>query len=214
MKVNMKPNHRDMDVYEILNELEKLQSTTNKIEYLQTNFRDHKPLQYMIMMNFSSAVQSVFPEGPAPVEMKELDGPSRSSLWQYLQVMPVFVVSQQSQKMQALKRENMFIEMLQSLDPREAELVNLAKDRLLTTKWNISAELFNSAFAWGLDLKIGADVEVPEVYVQPPEEVLELKLSRLEEIRTLVDQLKEDDKLLVKEIKALEAEIKAKAKSK
>lgn len=195
MKTNLKP--RDHDVFEILEELEKISARANKIEWLRTNFRDHKPLEYMIRLNYDKNIVSKVPTGAPPYNKEEQDGPSRSNLWQYLQVFPAFVVSTQSQKMKIMQIERMFIEMLDSLANKEAELVILAKDRQLESVYNIDLDLFESAFKYGI-----TPATMPQIKERTPEEIAEELLDEAK-------RYKEDAKRLNTEARELEKKAKA-----
>lgn len=194
MKTNLKP--RDHDVFEILEELGEIKSRENKIEWLQTNFSDHKPLEYMIRFNYDTNIVSKLPEGAPPFNTEEQDGPSRSSLWNYLQVMPVFVVSTQSQRMKMLQIEKMFIEMLDSLANKEAALVCLAKDRQLESTYDIDLGLFESAFGYGIQQAM-----MPQVKERDPAEIAA-------ELRTQAKKYKEEAKTLEAQARELEKEAK------
>ena len=52
----------------------------------------------------------------------------------------------------SLRRETMFIQLLEGLHPKEAEIVCLVKDKKLQTKYNISADDVKEAYSdilWG-----------------------------------------------------------------
>ena len=190
---------KDMQVFEILDELEKIVDVDNKVEWLVENFSDHTPLQYILKWNFCDSVNSVIPEGKPPFNEEEQDGPSRSSLWMYLNVFPVFVVSAQSQKMQALKREQIFIEMLESLDNKEAELVCLAKDKMLTDKWGISLEVAQRAFP-ALAITTKREFKVKEL---TPEEKAAALLDQATQLKEKAKELNAEAKRLTTEAKKL-----------
>ena len=48
--------------------------------------------------------------------------------------------------MSALRRETMFIQMLEGLHPDEAKIICLVKDKNLTTKYKLSQDLIAEAF--------------------------------------------------------------------
>lgn len=55
-------------------------------------------------------------------------------------------------KLPGMRRENMFITILQQLHPREAEILVLVKDKLLTDKYDITKEIVAEAYPdieWG-----------------------------------------------------------------
>ena len=55
-------------------------------------------------------------------------------------------------KLPGMRRESMFITILQQLHPREAEILVLVKDKLLTDKYDITKEIVAEAYPdieWG-----------------------------------------------------------------
>ena len=142
----MNINPKDMDVNEILDEVVKLKSDNNRVEYIQTNFAQHQPLRYVVKMNYCDSIVSLLPPGEPPFSKEDLDGPSRQNLWTYLQHMLRFVKCPQAGQMPMLKREALFIEMLEALDPKEAETVCLAKDKQLENKWDLDISIWQRAF--------------------------------------------------------------------
>lgn len=190
---------KDMQVFEILDKLEKIVDKDNKVEYLVENFSDHKPLQYILKWNFCDSVESVIPDGTPPFNNEEQDGPSRSSLWSYLSVFPVFVRSVQSQKMQSLKREQIFIEMLESLDNSEAEMVCLAKDKKLTEKWSIEMEVAQQAFP-GMNISSTREFKVKEL---TEEEKATAMLEQAEQLKEKAKQLNSEARRLTSEAKKI-----------
>ncbi|MCG7944788.1 MAG: hypothetical protein N0C84_00420 [Candidatus Thiodiazotropha taylori] len=143
-KTNIKAE--DMQVFEILNELVKIEDKATQINWLKHHFRNHQPLQYVIKMNFCDTIQSLLPEGDPPHNQSELDGPARASLWHYLKMFPRFVKSTQSQNLPMLKIEALFIEMLEAIEPDEASMICLAKDKKLESKWDLDISVFQEAF--------------------------------------------------------------------
>lgn len=190
---------KDMQVFEILDKLEKIVDVDNKVEWLVENFSDHKPLQYILKWNFCDSVQSVIPDGIPPYNTEEQDGPSRSSLWSYLNVFPVFVRSVQSQKMPALKREQIFIEMLESLDNAEAELMCLVKDKKMTEKWAISLGVAQRAFP-ALGISTQQEFKVKEL---SPEEKATAMLEQASQLKEKAKELNAEAKRLATEAKKI-----------
>ena len=193
---------KDMQVFEILDKIENIVDEGNKVEYLVENFSDHKPLQYILKWNFCDTVRSVIPEGTPPYNTEEQDGPSRSSLWSYLNMFPVFVVSQQSQKMTALKREQIFIEMLESLDNKEAEMVCLVKDKALTERWNISLDVVQKAFP-ALNITTQRNYVVKE---KTSEEKAEALLDQATQLKEKAKELNAEARRLTTEAKKMASE--------
>ena len=127
---NIRP--RDMQVFEILSEINKQKSNDLKLKTLKEKYYDHTPLHRILKMNYCDTIISMLPEGTPPFTSNEnTESPARSSVWEYLQVFPTIVRSTQSLKMKPLQIERSFIEMLQAVDPAEANVICLAKDKKL-----------------------------------------------------------------------------------
>ena len=192
--MSIKP--RDYQVHEILTEIEEIKSRSNKIEHFRTKFGDHVPLLRILKMGFCETIIPTVPPGKPPFNEEEVDGPNRESLWSYVGNFPVFVRSGQSMKMRAIQIERMFIEMLEAIDPKEANTVILAKDKELTTRWpSITIELVREAF--------------PSLEIKTSEPVQEL--SEEEKAEQLLDEakrLKEEAKEMNAKARKITAEAK------
>lgn len=197
IKNKVKPT--DQQVFEILEDLQKIKSVDNKAEYLRDNFNGHRPLHYILKMNYCSNIASMLPDGVPPFRKNETDGPTSASLWQYLNVFPVFVRSVQSSKMKMLQIENTFIEMLEAIEPREAEVVCLSKDRKLEEKFDVSLDLVNKAFP-GL---ITAPAEMPQIRPVTPEERANNLLETAKDLRTKARELQTEAREMEQEAKEL-----------
>ena len=193
---NIKP--RDMDVFEIFDELVTIKDRKNQIEWLRDNFSDHTPLMRVLKMNFCSTIVTMLPEGEPPFTKESSDGPTRSSLWNYLRHFPVFVRSAQSMKMRPTQIEKIFIECLESIEPKEAEMLCLAKDRQLQTRWDLDLDLFKTAFP-GLAIN-DAVIEIKEV---PVEDKAENLIQTAKEFRAKAKELQATAREYEKEAKEL-----------
>jgi hypothetical protein len=132
-----------------------------------------------------------------PFNSKETDGPTPASLWNYLRVFPVFVRSAQSAKMKMIQIERIFVEMLEAIEPKEAELICLAKDRKLEEKYMITLDLVQEAFP-GL---IQSKAEMPILKPLTPED-------RATQLLENARELEKQAKTLNAEAKELRAEAK------
>lgn len=185
----------DMQVFEILEGVEKAQGRIAKVRTLQS-YNQHQPLMYLLMWNFASHVKSLLPEGTPPFNDQEPEGPARASLWSYLKVLPSFVYCEQGMKLKPLKREAMFIEMLNALDPNESKAVCAVKDKMLTHVYpSVTIELVHEAFP-----QLGLLQSAPR---EPTAE--ELAEEKRAELARAEAQLKE----LQAHIKELKAQLKA-----
>ena len=192
---------KDMQVFEILNELEEYKSDAEKIQLLRSKYSDHTPLQRILQLNFSDNIKSILPEGEPPFNKEEEDGPSKASLWSYIQQFPMFVQSQQSQNMKMLQIERIFIEMLEAVGVDEAQMFCLAKDKNLSTKWNINVVIAREAFP---QLNIITNTPVPE---KTEEEKAEEMLALAEMKKKQAKELNAEARQLVADAKKLAAEV-------
>ena len=163
-------------VFEVLTLISKLSSDDKKVEVLQ-KYKDAS-LKSILIWNFDESLISLLPPGVVPYSRVEeqssfndtlssslnkankVEGYSRSdefirerhtsirNEWQnfynYLQG--------GNPTLSSLRRETMFIQMLEGLHPLEAELMCLVKDRLLTNKYKLTKEIVAQAYTdiqWG-----------------------------------------------------------------
>ena len=165
-------------VFEILNVAAKQKSTVKKVEALQKYA--HPCLKTLFIWNFDETIQSALPPGDVPYsavnemdsfkgtlsekiadaveKMEELGSNSlgsqdqgRSSIRKEYQKFYNFVKGG-NDGLSSLRRETMFINILQGLHPLEAEIVCLCKDKRLFEKYNISKEVVMEAYSdiqWG-----------------------------------------------------------------
>ena len=190
---------RDMQVNEILTELSNLKSDELKIQTLSQKYYDHTPLHRILKMNYCNTISPMLPEGTPPFNRnEEPDGPNHASLWEYLRIFPVIVRSTQSLNMRPLQIERMFIEMLEAVDPQEAEIVCLAKDKNLESKYQINVDIVNSAFPQ-LKITAGDSKPVTKTNEELAEEYLEMANLRKKEAKKLNEEAKD----LIKKAKEL-----------
>jgi hypothetical protein len=194
---NIKP--QDMQVFEILNEISDLQEDNLKVQLLKTKYYDHTPLHRILKMNFCKTIVPILPEGTPPYNRNEnADGPNQSSLWQFIRVFPIIVKSQQSLKMKPLQIENLFIEMLEAVDSKEADVICLAKDKNLETQYQVSCDIVTKAFPM---LKIEDTGKVVE---EPSDEDKALNmLERAERLKAQAKDFNAQAKDLIKKAKEL-----------
>lgn len=182
---------KDMQVFEILEEISKIKNDELKIEILREKYSDHIPLLRILKMNYCESIVSMLPEGIPPFNREKIDGPSKSSLWLYVKHFPMFVRSGASAKMKMLQIERIFIEMLEALDVAEADVVCFAKDKVLQNKWNISVEVVQRAFPQ-LQIVNANSTNVPKKSnVEKAADLTELADYKKELAKKLTDEAKE-----------------------
>jgi len=164
--------------FEVFNLASKQKSNAKKVEILQKY--SHPSIQTLFVWNFDDSIISVIPEGDVPYasvgdqnsfsgtvsekitdavsKMEELGSSSlgsqdqgRSSIRKEYQKFYNFVKGG-NDGLSSLRRETMFINLLQGLHPLEAEILCLVKDKKLETKYKISKEVASQAYPnikWG-----------------------------------------------------------------
>lgn len=165
-------------VFEVLNAAISQKTNARKVEVLQKY--SHPSLKALFIWNFDESVVTVLPPGDVPYsavnemdsfkgtlsekiadaveKMEELGTNSlgsqdqgRSSIRKEYQRFYNFIKGG-NDALGSLRRETMFINMLQGLHPLEAEIICLVKDKKLETKYKITKELVSEAYpdiSWG-----------------------------------------------------------------
>jgi len=121
-----------------------------KIEILREY--DDLALKAILIWNFDPTAISVLPEGPVPYKENEVPiGTDHTSLrreWKNL----YHFVKGGNDRLSAIRRETMFVQMLEGLHPEEAKIVCLVKDKDLESKYKITYDMVQQAYPdikWG-----------------------------------------------------------------
>ena len=137
-------------VHEILELVESQRTKAKKIEILREY--DDLALKAILIWNFDPTAISVLPEGPVPYKENEVPiGTDHTSLrreWKNL----YHFVKGGNDRLSAIRRETMFVQMLEGLHPEEAKIVCLVKDKDLESKYKITYDMVQQAYPdikWG-----------------------------------------------------------------
>jgi len=137
-------------VHEILELVSKQRTKAKKVEILQEYV--NPALKSLFIWNFDDTVISVVPEGDVPYKENEVPvGTDHTSLRREYKHLYNFVRGG-NDSISSLRRETMFIQMLEGLHPAEAEILCLVKDKQLQTKYKISYDIVKDAYPdinWG-----------------------------------------------------------------
>ena len=137
-------------IHEILELASKQRSKAKKIEVLQEYA--NPALKTLFIWNFDDTVISVVPEGDVPYEKNEVPvGTDHTSLRKEYTHLYNFVKGG-NDSLTSLRRETMFIQILEGLHPEEAEILCLVKDKKLQTKYKLTYEVVSQSFPdirWG-----------------------------------------------------------------
>ena len=129
---------------EILDYVESQKTKAKKVQALQ-EYRDDS-LTAILIWNFDDRVQSAIPDGVVPYKENEVPvGTDHTSLrreWKNL----FHFIKGGNDELSSLRRETMFIQMLEGLHPEEAKIICLVKDKNLTQKYKLTRDLVAEAF--------------------------------------------------------------------
>ena len=165
-------------VFEVLDAASKQRSKAKKAEVLQRY--KHPSLVTLFVWNYDSSIITLLPEGPVPYGTNKDDQTSTGTLSSRIDdavskmsEMGSTSLGSQDQgqasiraeykkfynfckggnpSLSNLRRETMFINILEGLHPLEAEILILVKDKNLETKYKISKEVVSTAYpeiVWG-----------------------------------------------------------------
>ena len=144
-------------VHELLEAVDAERVTARKIDLLRAHGDDS--FKMTMIWNFDESVISMLPEGNVPYQPVESDVqaniekglPQRTTIRNSAKNFYRFVKGGDD-AMNKIKREGLFINILETLPPPEAEILVLVKDKALNTKYNITKELVAEAYpeiTWG-----------------------------------------------------------------
>ena len=136
---------------EILRKVSNAKTKKEKISILQQN--NTPALRMLLIWNFDDTAISVVPEGEVPYTPNDAPiGTDHTRLEQEAKGLYRFVKGGQD-SLKSLKRESMFVQLLEGLAAEEAELLCLIKDGNLNSKYKrITKAVITEAFPsiqWG-----------------------------------------------------------------
>ena len=144
-------------VHELLEAVDSERVKSKKLDILRTHGEDS--FKMTMIWNFDESVISMLPEGPVPYQPVEGDVqaskdqgvPQRTTIRNSARQFYRFIKGGDD-ALNKIKRESIFINILQTLPQPEAEILVLVKDKALNTKYNITKELVAEAYpeiTWG-----------------------------------------------------------------
>jgi len=144
-------------VHELLEAVDAERVKSKKLDILRAHGEDS--FKMTMIWNFDESVVSMLPEGSVPYQPVESDVqadrekglPQRSTIRNSARQFYRFVKGGDDQ-LNKIKRESIFINILETLPQPEAEILVLVKDKALNTKYNITKELVAEAYpeiTWG-----------------------------------------------------------------
>jgi hypothetical protein len=138
-------------ISEVLRKVSNAKTKAEKVNLLREN--NSQALRSLLIWNFDESVISMVPEGDVPYTPNDAPvGTDHTRLEQEARGLYRFVKGGQD-SLKSLKRESMFVQLLEGLAAEEAELLCLVKDGQLNTKYKrITKAVVSEAFPqidWG-----------------------------------------------------------------
>ena len=137
-------------VSEVLDAVHKAKTKDKKIEVLKQY--DSKALRYCLIWNYDESLKSAIPEGDVPYEPNPSPTiESQSKLASEYKTLYNFIEGG-NYELTNTRREVLFIQLLEALNPGEAEVLCLAKDKKLGRKYRCSFPVVKEAYpdiVWG-----------------------------------------------------------------
>jgi len=138
-------------ISEVLRKVSNAKTKAEKVNLLREN--NSQALRSLLIWNFDESVISMIPEGDVPYTPNDAPvGTDHTRLEQEARGLYRFVKGGQD-SLKSLKRESMFVQLLEGLSAEEAELLCLVKDGNLNSKYKrITKAVIQEAFPqieWG-----------------------------------------------------------------
>ena len=147
-RVKLPPNPFIHEIFELVSE----QRTKAKRVEILKEYRDDS-VTAVLIWNYDERVQSAVPDGQVPYKENEVPvGTDHTSLrreWKQL----YHFIKGGNDSLSSLRRESMFIQLLEGLHPKEAEIICLVKDKELESVYpKVTLDVVKQAFpdiVWG-----------------------------------------------------------------
>ena len=136
-------------MHEVLQKVSNAKTKKEKIKLLQEY--NTNALRMLLIINFDDSVVSLLPPGNVPYTPNEApDGTQHTILEKEARLLHHFFKG--GSNVSQVKRENMFVQMLEGLSSGEAEALVKAKDKQIGKRWKITKAAVSEAFPsinWG-----------------------------------------------------------------
>ena len=135
---------------EVLAKVSKQRTKAKKIQVLKENESLH--LKSVLIWNFDDTVVSVLPEGPVPFDKNEAPAGTEHTYLAHEHKVLYNFIKGGNDFLKPVKREQLFLQLLEGLHEDEAEVICLMKDKKLTDKYKITKAVVSEAFPdieWG-----------------------------------------------------------------
>ena len=136
-------------MHEVLQKVSNAKTKKEKIKLMQEY--NTNALRMLFIINFDDSVVSLLPPGNVPYTPNEApEGTEHTILEKEARLLHHFFKG--GSNVSQVKREQMFVQMLEGLNKGEAEALVLAKDKKIGKRWKITKAAVSEAFPsieWG-----------------------------------------------------------------
>ena len=136
-------------MHEVLQKVSNAKTKKEKIKLMQEY--NTNALRMLFIINFDDSVVSLLPPGDVPYTPNEApEGTEHTILEKEARLLHHFFKG--GSNVSQVKREQMFVQMLEGLNKGEAEALVLAKDKKIGKRWKITKAAVSEAFPsiqWG-----------------------------------------------------------------
>ena len=135
---------------EVLSLVSKQKTKAKKIQILKENESLH--LKSVLIWNFDESVQSMLPDGDVPFQKNEAPAGTEHLPLAYEWKKLYNFVKGGNDALRRVKREQLFMQLLEGLHPDESEIICLVKDKNLKKKYKLTRAIVEEAFPdiqWG-----------------------------------------------------------------
>ena len=141
-RVKLPPNPFIHEIFELVSE----QRTKAKRVEILKEYRDDS-VTAVLIWNFDERVQSAVPDGQVPFSPNDVPvGTDHTSLRREWKTLYHFIMGG-NPTLSGLRRESMFIQLLEGLHPKEAEIICLVKDKNLKSEYpKITLDVVKEAY--------------------------------------------------------------------
>jgi len=146
---------------EILDKLGKIKSKKDKVSHLKEYNSDS--LRMVIKASFDPKIKWSLPEGEVPFRANDAPEGTEHSVLSYEARKLWHYIEGGDPTLSQNKRETMFVQLLESLHPDEADILVAAKDKVLHQKYKgLSKNVVMEAFDWDDDYMVIEHEKYPQ----------------------------------------------------
>lgn len=115
---------------EVLSELPKKKTKAEKIEWLRKN--ENVPFRNVLRLIYDETIEFLLPDSAPPWKENKLEDEAKTMLYREARRLKIFIKGGGYDDMKPIKRESLFIKLLEDIDNEDAEL--LANNMLSHTR--------------------------------------------------------------------------------